>query len=64
MNVYCVICKKEMEVMEDLGTELSVFPCKCQDDKDETDNISTTNRAPQIPPRGDSAQAMQPLRRD
>ncbi len=30
MNVYCVICKAEMEIIEDLGTELKVHPCGCQ----------------------------------
>ncbi len=30
MNVYCVICKSEMEIIEDLGTELKVYPCGCQ----------------------------------
>lgn len=29
MNVYCFLCKQEMEIMVDLGTELKVYPCSC-----------------------------------
>jgi len=29
MNVYCVKCGGEMEIMEDLGSELKVYPCGC-----------------------------------
>lgn len=29
MNVYCVKCGGEMEIMRDLGSELRVFPCGC-----------------------------------
>lgn len=30
MNVYCYLCGKEYEIMEDLGTELKVYPsCDC-----------------------------------
>ena len=29
MNVYCTECKTEHEIMQDLGTELHVAPCKC-----------------------------------
>lgn len=29
MNVYCVKCGGEMEIMRDLGSELRVYPCGC-----------------------------------
>jgi hypothetical protein len=29
MNVYCKSCKKEMEIAEDLGSEIYVFDCGC-----------------------------------
>ena len=29
MNVYCVKCGSEMEIMRDLGSELRVYPCGC-----------------------------------
>lgn len=32
MNVYCQICTKEMEIIEDYGTELRVHPCGCAND--------------------------------
>jgi hypothetical protein len=31
MNVYCKSCKKEMEIAEDLGSEIHVFDCGCTD---------------------------------
>ena len=63
MNVYCVICKGEMEIMEDLGTELRVYPCKCQKENNEINHISATNSTPQVPPRDDT-QALLPLWRN
>ena len=29
MNVYCENCKEELEIMQDLGSELHVSPCSC-----------------------------------
>lgn len=40
MNVYCYICGKEFEIMEDLGSELKVYPsCDCgKETEEETDD--------------------------
>ena len=43
MNVYCHVCKKEMEIMQDLISEISVFPCGCA----ATDLQTLTARAEQ-----------------
>ena len=43
MNIYCHVCKKEMEIMQDLISEISVFPCGCA----ATDLQALTARAEQ-----------------
>ena len=31
MNIYCGTCKKEMEIEKDLGSEIHVFSCGCDE---------------------------------
>lgn len=56
MNVYCYLCGSEMEIMQDLGTELRVFPCGCSGKETEKE-ISDTDEGvtiSQIPDEKDT----------
>lgn len=37
MNIYCSLCKRELEIESDLGTEIHVFGCCCADKSDSRD---------------------------
>jgi hypothetical protein len=44
MNVYCKSCKKEMEIAEDLGSEIHVFDCGCTDIAALREALTTLNQ--------------------